>query len=201
MVSRARVRLIITILAATSVEARAVRKYAKNTVRVVEAGIALSKQHRFDGIVISCGLAGGLRADLPTGTVLIPHQVYRADGTSIECDPEIVQQLTKAARDLGFDPVHDPIVTSQTLVHGEARKELASHGYAGVDMESGLIEAQKIGCVRVILDTQQREISPAWLHPWSVIVHPSALRDLPFLLREAPRCADIAARIAVCASE
>ena len=168
---------------------------------MVEAGIALAKQRRFDGVVISCGLAGGLRADLPTGTVLIPRRIHGPDGASIDCDSEIVSRLTTAARDLGFDPVHDPIVTSRTLVHGQARQALASHGYAGVDMESGLIEAQKIGCVRVILDTQQREISPAWLHPWSVIVHPSALRDLPFLLREAPRCADIAARIAVCASE
>lgn len=186
----------MTILAATSLEARAVRKYAKNGVDVVEAGIALAKQRRFDGLVISCGLAGGLRTDLPTGTVLVPNVVRTPAGDEIACDPRAVADLTTAARELGYEPVRDAILTSRTLVHGEERKRLASSGCAAVDMESGLIEAPRIACVRVILDTQEREISPAWLHPWRVILQPRALRDLPFLMREAPRCADLAARIA-----
>ena len=48
----------VTIVAATSVEARAARRVAPANVRVVEAGIALQKQARFDGLAISCGLAG-----------------------------------------------------------------------------------------------------------------------------------------------
>ena len=128
---------------------------------------------------------------------MIPERIRRPDGRDILCDAQTVTELTRAARELGCDAIHDPLVTSQTLVHGSMRKKLEVEGYGGVDMETGLLEAPRIACVRVILDTQQREISPAWLHPWSVIVHPFALRDLPFLMREAPRCADLAARIAV----
>lgn len=203
MVPRSRVRTIlsssnqITIVAATNTESRAVRRYAKDSVNVVQAGIALIEHSRFDGIVISCGLAGGLRAGLPTGTVLIPERVRSPDGRDITSDADIVSQLTLSARNLGCAVVHEPLVTSLTLVHGPARQRLAAEGFAGVDMETGLLDAPRIACVRVILDTPEREISPAWLRPWSVLVHLSALRDLPFLMREAPRCADLAARIAV----
>lgn len=196
MVSRARVRLIVTIAAATSTEARAVRRVAPAGVRVVECGIALAKQTEFDGLVISCGLAGGLRDDVPTGTVLIPHRVRRPDGSAFECDAAAVRALTQAAQDGGYRVLHDPLVTSATLVHGAERQVWAQRGYAGVDMETGLLRAPRVACIRVVLDTPQREISPAWLQPARAMVQPRAWLDLPFLIREGPRCSAIAADVA-----
>ena len=197
MVPAGRVSDIVTIVAATSVEARAVRTAAPPHTRVVESGIALSKRAQFDGLVISCGLAGGLRADLPTRTVLIPTRVGRPDGTYVECDAQAVRALAEAAEQLGYRPVREPLVTAPTLVHGAERAVWAQRGYAGVDMETGLLRAPRIACVRVILDTPQREISPAWLRPLSALLQPRAWGDLPFLVREGPRCSAMAAAVAV----
>jgi hypothetical protein len=186
----------VTIVAATSVEAREVRRFATPGVRIVECGIALAKDTSFDGLVISCGLAGGLRTGLPTGTVLVPRTVRRPDGSELECDPAAVDALTYAAVRLRCTVVQDPLLTSDTFVHGAERAVWAARGYAGVDMETGLLTAPRIACVRVILDTPEREISPAWLQPARAMLQPRAWFDLPFLMREGPRCSKIAARIA-----
>src|SRR5579862_9440624 len=103
MVSRERVRAIVTIVAATSTEARAARRYAPPGVNVVECGIALAKRAQFDGLAISCGLAGGLRSGLSTGTVLIPRFVRRPDGSELQCDDAAVDALTFAAVRLGCE--------------------------------------------------------------------------------------------------
>ena len=201
MVSRARVRVIVTIVAATHTEARAAKAFvsredAADGVRVLEAGIALAKQSDVGDVVISCGLAGGLRDDVPTGTVLIPSRVRRPDGTAFECDEVLVQRLQTIAQSLGYPVVADPLLTSDTFVHGAERSRWAAQGYAGVDMETGLLRAGRIACVRVVLDTPKREISPAWLRPATAMLNPRAWLDLPFLIREGPRCSRIAARIA-----
>lgn len=177
-------------------EARAARRLAPPGVEVVECGIALAKHAAFDGLAISCGLAGGLRAGLPTGTVLVPRSVRRPDGSMLECDARAVDALTYAAVRLGCTVVQDPLLTSPALVHGKERSVWAAQGFAGVDMETGLLLAPRIACVRVILDTPEREISPAWVQPARAIFQPRAWLDLPFLMREGPRCSTIAARIA-----
>jgi hypothetical protein len=200
VVSRQRVRAVVTILAATSTEARAARRFAPSGVSVVECGIALAKRARFDGLAISCGLAGGLRSGLPTGTVLIPRHVRRPDGSEMQCDDVAVDALTYAAAQLGCEVVQDPLLTSEKLVHGDERRVWAGQGFAGVDMETGLVSAQRVACVRVVLDTPEREISPAWVQPARAMFQPRAWRDLPFLMREGPRCSTIAARIASAAA-
>lgn len=184
----------LTVVTATRVEAQAARKVLPAHVRVAECGIALIRQCEFEGAAISCGLAGGLRDDLPTGTVVVPARVRRPDGTMLECDAQLTAALTDAARNRGYGVVNDPLVTSATLVHGAERASWAAE-YAAVDMETGLIRADRIACVRVILDTPQREISPAWLNPLRATFTPSAWPDLPFLAREGPRCATIAAEV------
>jgi hypothetical protein len=163
-------------------------------VRVVECGIAANRSRDFGEIAISCGLAGGLRRDLPTGTVVIPQYVRRPDGTMLTCDLELSALLRNAAHSLGHVSVDDPLLTSKTLLHGSERAKWADE-YAAVDMESGLITATHVACVRVILDTPQREISPAWLKPTQAMLTPRAWRDLPFLAREGQRCARVAAEI------
>lgn len=187
----------ITIVTATSVEARAARK-ALPSLRVVEAGIGLRRGVKVDGIAISCGLAGGLRRDLPTGTIVIPRIVRRPDGTTLPCDAELTERLSEAAHELGYEPVNEPLLTSVSLIHGDARAIYAGE-FAAVDMETGLIHAERVACVRVILDTPLREISPAWLNPRTAMFQPRAWSDLPFLAREGPRCAAIAASVIACA--
>jgi hypothetical protein len=196
VVSGQRVRVIVTIVAATSVEARAARRFAPHGVHVVECGIALDKHAEFDGLVISCGLAGGLRTGLPTGTVLVPRTVRRPDGSDLECDAAAVDALTYAAVRLGCTVVQDSLLTSSTFVHGDQRAVWAARGYAGVDMETGLLCATRVACVRVVLDTPEHEISSAWLQPARALLQPRTWRDLPFLMREGPRCSTIAARVA-----
>ncbi len=183
-------------------EARAVRRFVSSGVHVVESGVALRGQSDVAGdLAISCGLAGGLRPDLPTGTVLVPERVLRPDGSEMQCDEPAVNALTNAALQFGHRVVRDPLVTSHTFVYGEERAIWAARGYAGVDMETGLLRGSRIACVRVILDTPKREISPAWLQPARAILQPRAWRDLPFLMREGPRCSAVAAQIAAAAAK
>lgn len=186
----------VDVLCATSLEVKSARAALRGTLRVVETGIALrrapSASYR---VAISAGLAGGLRRELATGSVVIPRRVGRPDGTMRECDPEIVDLLCAAAREVGLEPVTEPLLTCERLVHRNERAHWAERGYAAVDMESALIDAERLACVRVILDTPLREIDPLWQNPWQAAWTPRAWRDLPFLMREGPRCAALAARV------
>jgi len=186
----------VTVVTATAFETRAARAQIGDRARVVQAGIALRSAGRdFGSTVISCGLAGGLRDDLPTGTVLVPRNVRRPDGDRLACDPDLVEKLLRAARGLGFQAVDASLVTSARIVRGTERARWASEGYAGADMETGALYAARVACVRVILDTPAHELSGAWEHPARVFFRPDAWLDIPFLAREAPRCAALAARV------
>jgi hypothetical protein len=184
----------ITVVTATSVETRAARKALPDNVRVVQCGVGANRAPDFGDVAISCGLAGGLRPDLPTGTVAIPQSVRRPDGTTLICDRALSDLLRAAARSLGHNPIDAPLLTSTTLVHGNERTKWAAD-YAAVDMETGLISAPRIACVRVILDTPKREISAAWLNPARAFLSPAAWRDLPFLALHGQPCASLAAQI------
>lgn len=186
----------ITIIAATGLEAQAVRREAPS-LRVVESGVALSKidSSDFGGAVVSCGLAGGLLPELGTGTVLVPRQIVRPDGSVDACDATLQQALMQSARRLGYEPIEEPVVTSTTIIRGAERAQYAQRGYAGVDMESGLLNATRIAVVRVILDTPQHELSAAWLRPTLALMNPLLWPEAMWLARTAPRCARIAARI------
>jgi len=186
----------VTVVAATGLEARAAKAALGNRARVMQAGIALRGLRADPGpVVISCGLAGGLSDDLPTGTVLIPRDVRRPDGTILHCDDALVDALVSAARKAGYEPIEAPLLTSARIVRGPDRMRWAQQGYAGADMETGLLRAPRVACVRVILDTPIHEFSAAWENPASVIFRPDAWLDIPFLARRAPRCAALAARI------
>ncbi len=163
----------------------------------MECGVALSGTSPPAGaqIVITCGLAGGLDRRLSTGTVLVPSRVRSPSGETVECDPGIVAALAAGARRLGHEPVFAPLLTSTTLVRGPARLRFAQQGYAGVDMETGLIRAPRIAAVRVVLDTPQRELSEEWLRPLRAMCRPANWREAWWLSREGPRCARLAARI------
>lgn len=184
------------VVAATSVERRALER-ARPNARIVECGIAFSRcdPGSFGTTVISCGLAGGVRPDLRTGTVLVADRVRRPNGEELVCDRALVLQLTAAARRLHLEPVVAPLLTSSELVTYEQREAAARDGFAAVDMESGLIVAPRVGVVRVILDTPEREISSAWRRPLRAFLNPLLWGQALWLSREAPRCARVAADV------
>jgi hypothetical protein len=186
----------LTIVTATALETRAVRRAAPS-LHVVETGVSLS---RLDGaalgdVVVSCGIAGALQAGLPTGSVMVPDRVLRPDGEMLACDEELVGRLDDAARRLGLIPSRGALVTTMTLLSGPERARWAQRGYQSVDMETGLIRAKRVACIRVVLDTPDRELSDAWLRPWTIPLRPDAWGQVGWVTREAPRCAQLAASV------
>lgn len=189
-------RLHVTVVTATGLEYAQARRVLGERVAHVRAGIAMrSNGSAIEGTAISCGLAGGLREDLPTGTVLIPSRIGCEDGSFITCDETMTRNLRAAAARLRLRVDRSDLLTSGSLVNGTRRVTYASAGFGGVDMESALIDAKRIACVRVVLDTPQCEISPAWLSGARAAFTPSAWRDLPFLIKNGPRCARTAAEV------
>lgn len=186
---------VLTVIAATPLEAGAVRR-AVPGVRVVETGVGLTKAGAdlYD-LVVSCGLAGGLRNDVPTGTIVIPREVGTSDGKTITCDPRLSAALVSAALQLGHSPSQERLLTSSTLVTGDARRDMAERGFIAADMETGLLRARALAAVRVVLDTPQQELSAAWLRPATAVADPRLWPQALWLWREAPRCARLAAAV------
>jgi hypothetical protein len=166
-------------------------------LRVVETGVGLSRVNgtALGDIVVSCGIAGALRSGLRAGSVVVPDRVLRPDGDVLECDEALVNDLDAAARRLGLVPSHGALVTTLTLLSGPERAQWAQRGYESVDMETGLIRAGRVACVRVVLDTPDRELSDAWLKPWTILLRPDAWGQVGWVAREAPRYARLAAAV------
>jgi Phosphorylase superfamily len=195
-------RTAVTVLVATRLEARAVRRAAPDA-RVVVSGIGL-RRLRPDALtdaVIVCGVAGALRRGVPTGTLVIPQQVLRPDGSWLVCDPVLADALHAAARRLGLEPERGPLATTSTLVRGPARAEWAARGCVAADMETGLVAVPRIAAVRAILDAPGQEISAAWQEPVRALLRPALWREAVWLGREAPRCARRAALVLATALE
>ncbi len=185
----------LTIIAATGLEAAAIRRAAPD-VRVIQTGVGLAgiSAHEYD-IVVSCGLAGGLREDVPTGSIVIPKEVATPSGETINCDQRLSASLVAAAMRLGRTPLQEPLLTSRTLITGSARTQWAQRGFVAVDMETGFLHARRIAALRVILDTPQQELSDAWLKPARVLGRPRLWPQALWLWREAPRCARLASAV------
>ncbi|MBV8490871.1 MAG: hypothetical protein JO199_10120 [Candidatus Eremiobacteraeota bacterium] len=185
----------VTIACATAVEASNARRTLP-AMRVVETGVALRKLNEDLGeAVISCGLAGGLDREIPTGAVIVPRVVGRPDGSTLTCDEELSQALFAASEDLGFLTLRDPLITTDDLIRGQERTVWAQRGYAAVDMETGLLEAPRVAAVRVILDTPLRELSEEWLQPLRAMIKPRNWGEMFWLAREAPQRARSAALV------
>lgn len=185
----------VTFVAATALECGALRRLLP-AARVVQTGVALEALRDDLGeTVVSCGLAGGLRDDLPTGTVLIPREVRRPNGETLRCDAELVEAFAESARRLGLEPRFDPLLTSGSIVNGAARGTWGARGFAGVDMETGLLGAARVAAVRVVLDTPSRELSSDWRTPAVAMLKPWNWPQAVWLAREAPRAAQLAARV------
>ena len=185
----------MVIVTATALERKALRR-ALPGARIVLTGVGLANLREDLGdTVLSCGLAGGLRRDLPTGTLLLPREVRRPGGGRLQCDEALVESLAIAARALGIEPVFEPLLTAESIVNGAARAYWSRQGYAGVDMETGRLTAARVAAVRVILDTPEHEISADWAVPLRAILKPSNWPQARWLAREAPRAAALAAAV------
>jgi Phosphorylase superfamily len=189
----------VVLIAATALERKALRR-ALPQARIVQTGIGLAHLHEPLGdTVISCGVAGGLRGGIRTGTLLLPREVRRPDGRTLRCDPALVEALAEGAQKLGLEPLFDPLLTAQTIVNGTERAQWAQQGYAGVDMETGRLTAQRIAAVRVVLDTPENELSADWSTPLLAILNPANWAQAHWLAREAPRAAALAASVVAAA--
>lgn len=185
----------IAIVTATALEAREARRALPAAV-VFEVGVGLkNRPGAFGEVVVSCGLAGGLRRDLPAGSVLVPEEVGCSDGPRRRCDPELVAAYIAGARALGFEPITEPLLTSPAIVRGAQRERAAQLGYCAVDMETALIGAPRIAAVRVVLDTPSRELRGDWLHPLRAALDPRNWPELLWLARDGPRFARRAAEV------
>jgi hypothetical protein len=195
----------VTVVVAMGVEARPLRRRAAG-LRLVRAGIGLATLDRAlltTDVVFSVGLAGGLAPDLASGTVVIPAQVAREDGTLITCDATWCTALVTASRRLGYPTVTLPLLSADGLVTGAGRALWAGRGFAAVDMETALLAGMvpRVAAVRVVMDTPAREISPAWERPARAVLDPRNWREGAWIARAAPRYSTRAARVVASAIE
>jgi 4-hydroxy-3-methylbut-2-enyl diphosphate reductase len=193
----------VTVVCAMRVEARPVRRRAPG-LRLVLAGIGLASLNRTElstDVVFSVGLAGGLGAGLASGTVVIPAQTAREDGTPIDCDPAWSAALADASRRLGLPTVTLPLLSANRVVTGADRARWAARGFAAVDMETALLAGMvgRVAAVRVVMDTPSREISPAWERPAQAMLDPRNWVQGAWLARAAPRLSARAARVVAAA--
>jgi hypothetical protein len=186
------------ILAPTFLEYWAVRRTLPYA-RTAWAGMHLTRWQgaRQGSIVVVCGLAGALIPGLYPGAVLIPERVGLADGRFMQCDPELVEALVKAAHALHFQPDTGPLLTAQSLIVGDDRRDWAQRGFVAADMETGLLAGRnlRVASVRVILDSPEHGISSNWLQPARAILQPRLWKELFWLSCMAPRYALRAANV------
>jgi len=166
-------------------------------VRVVRAGVGLTRnQATLSGLVVSVGLAGGLRPGVEPGTIVVPDEVGLGN-VRYRCDERATAALVRAAHGLGVPLTREPLVTTATMVTGAARARYAARGFCAVDLESGALAAShgRIAVVRAILDTPERELSPRWRNPAMAMLDPRLWSQAMWLLRAAPAFARRAATV------
>jgi Phosphorylase superfamily len=179
-------------------EERAAHRAAPS-LPVRRVGIALAEwlEHPVE-VGISAGLAGGLRDDLPPGTVVVADRVATPLEPAVPCDPEWTGWLRAAADRLGLHCVSGPMITTPALVTDTERGRWAAEGYLAADMESGLLirRVPRLAVARVILDTPKHEVSPKWATPWKAALDPRLVRETVWLARYAGAFARRAALVA-----
>ena len=153
----------LTLACATAPELKAARQAGLET-----ALIGLGAQNGVPaGRLVSFGLAGALRDDLPCGTVLDAVRVVDAEGETLWSGeplgvPDARQATILAAEEIVDDP-------------GERRALHERTGADAADLESGALArtGRLAGCVRVVSDTPARTlngicdaVTPAGRYDW-----------------------------------
>ncbi|MBN1240604.1 MAG: phosphorylase [Gammaproteobacteria bacterium] len=92
--------------------------------------------------LISCGLAGALRADVEPGCVLLPRSVVGSDGTRFDVDAGWRERLSQALRARHTVDDRPLLASSEVLATPAAKRQAAqASGAVAVDMESGAVAA------------------------------------------------------------
>ena len=192
----------VVVLAAMGMEWRAIRRALSatgNPAQVVRCGIGLQRWSPPPPprpVFITCGLAGGLRSDLPPGTVVVADSVALEDGVAVACDPGWVAALVAGVRACGHEPVVGPMLTARRLVVGDARSAWAGKGFVAADMETALLAPTGAALVslRVILDAPAAEVSGHWVTSGHAALDPRRWREAMWLAARAQRYSRLAAR-------
>jgi 4-hydroxy-3-methylbut-2-enyl diphosphate reductase len=147
------------VCAALRIEARAARS-ALPDVQVARIGMRARSGRSLlaagTGPVALIGFGGGLEAGVTVGDVVVATEIRTTAGQIFSCTG--AELLAAALSDAGLRVRLAPIASSDSIVHGSARAELAAAtGAAAVEMESAivgrLIATRPYAVVRVIVDT------------------------------------------------
>lgn len=140
------------------------------------------------------GVAGGLRAALRAGDVVVADRVRTVDGSiAVECPAAPL--VASALRRRGMTVHIGPVVSADHLVRGAFRQRLAATGALAADTESAwLLGGVGVGtvalaCVRVVADA-----------PPGAVFQPATLGRLATALRALPRVASALAEFAEAAT-
>lgn len=193
------------VLAPMGVEWRALRRAVRrggSPLRIARGGIALRgfvPPAQAPEAYVTCGLAGGLRADLEPGTVVVASSVMLESGEPVACDPELVRALVAGARACGVEPLVGPVLTARRLVVGAERGRWAERGWVAAEMETALLASTGVplGTLRVVIDAAGQDVSAGWERPLIAALDPRRWREALWLAARAPRYATLAARCVV----
>jgi 4-hydroxy-3-methylbut-2-enyl diphosphate reductase len=156
----------LLVLAPLTVEASAVRRGAP-WARVHRTGMGPRRSARSarlarqagESPVMIAGFCGALDPELEPGDVILPTELRGPTGTTL-CDDTTI--LAGHLRRAGFRVRQGPIASTQRLVWGGRRRELADSGALAVDMESAwlasLVGGQPLVTLRVVMDTSRHEL-------------------------------------------
>jgi 4-hydroxy-3-methylbut-2-enyl diphosphate reductase len=107
--------------------------------------------------VVLAGISGGLDRRLAPGEIVVATSVRGPDGDELALSAADAEAVATELREDGRSVHLGPIVSSKTLVHGEARTELARSGALAVDMESAWVARalsdHRLVIVRLVADT------------------------------------------------
>jgi hypothetical protein len=130
---------------------------ARRGMRVVRTGMgprraAATAATLPDGPLVIAGVAGGLAPQVRPGDLVVADEV-RGPGTSVQVPSAPL--LAGALRRLGLTIHRGPIVSTDRVVTGRDRLELARSGALAVDMESSRLAraGTPLAVVRSIVDT------------------------------------------------
>jgi 4-hydroxy-3-methylbut-2-en-1-yl diphosphate reductase len=143
------------------------------------------------GAVAVVGVAGALVSDLTPGTVVVADRIVDGRGRPV-ASLESAGLLASALRRRRLPTVVGTVATSDHIVRGPGRSELAAKGAVAVDMESAALVGQPwsaaTAVVRVIADTPEREL-------WSLGSLLGGARALSTLRAAVPVLEDWAAAV------
>jgi hypothetical protein len=159
------------------IEQAAVRP-ARRGMRVVRTGMgprraAATAATLPDGPLVIAGIGGGLAPQVRPGDMVVADEV-RGPGTSVQVPSAPL--LAGALRRLGLTVHMGPIVSTDRVVTGRDRLELARGGALAVDMESSLLArpGTPLAIVRSIVDTADHPL----LRPGTIGRGVTSLRGL-----------------------